>query len=363
MAKFLKILKILIKARYTIRKIHQKDLLLYDSLTLEIAKDKLSYSLLETRKESFNLRVLIKNMLKFKFSFKSYLESSIKEANPKLVITLNDNDPLFYGLKKKFPKIKFAAIQNGWRHLNDESFEKKSFSIDYLFIFGKNSVSYYKKYINCKNYIILGSFRNNNHKILNQKKKGDILFISNFRENFLTKFDVEFKVEPDIIKILNAFCQFNKIKFYIAGSSLDNYDKEKKYFFSKLPKKNNGIMIKRQKDKSYKLIDQFNTIMFIDSSLGYEAIGRKKKIISISSRKKNKKIYHPFGYPSFLSKNSSYFFTNFNNKKKILQIIKNVYSMSNLEWNKKYYNKLNKLMVYNFNNTKLYSKINQILEQ
>ena len=173
MIKIIKVLKILLKAKYTFKSIRQNELLLYDSLTEEIMSNKISYTLLETRKESLNLRILIKNILRLKFSFKNYLETFIREAKPKLVITLNDNDPLFYELKKSFLKIKFAAIQNGWRHLNNESFKKKNLLIDYLFVFGKNSVKYYEKYIKCKNFIILGSYRNNKNKIIKKKiRKG-----------------------------------------------------------------------------------------------------------------------------------------------------------------------------------------------
>lgn len=363
MAKLLRILKILLKAKYTFDKVSQNNLLIYDSLTLEIIKSKFPFTLLRTRKEFFNLRLIIKNFFLLKFSFISYLESFIKEANPKLVITLNDNDPLFYELKKRFPKKIFAAVQNGWRHLNDESFKSRNLSVDYLFVFGKNSIKYYNKYVKCKNYVILGSFRNNNYKIKKKKSRKGILFISNFRKSFLSNFDNNFKIEPQIIQVLNKFCQQNKIKFYIAGTSTENPKLEKKYFFSKLPKNNNGIMLKRNKNRrNYNLIDEFSTIMFVDSSLGYEAISRRKKIISISVRKKNNRIYHPFGFPTFFSKNSGHFYTNIYNKKNILKLIKRVYSMSSAQWNKKYYNKLEKLVVYNYKNVKLYSTLKKILK-
>ena len=102
---------------------------------------------------------------------------------------------------------------------------------------------------------------------------------------------------------------------------------------SQLPKKNNAIMLKKNKGRNYNHVDKFSTIMFIDSTLGYEAISRGKKIISISARKVKSKIYHPFGYPSF-SKNSNFFFTNYNKQKNIYRIIKNVYEISSKEWKK-----------------------------
>ena len=135
----------------------------------------------------------------------------------------------------------------------------------------------------------MGSYRNNKNKIIKKKIRKGILFISDFSDNFMTKFDRDFKVEPTIIKILNKFCQKNKIKFYIAGAAKTKHDLEKEYFFSKLPKKHNCVMLKKRKERNYKIVDQFSTIIFINSTLGYEAISRGKKIISISCRKKNKK--------------------------------------------------------------------------
>ena len=89
-------------------------------------------------------------------------------------------------------------------------------------------------------------------------------------------------------------------------------------------------MLRKKNRRNYNLVDQFSTIMFIDSTLGYEAISRGK-IISIPCRMKNKKIYHPFGYPTFSTKKSGFFYTNSRNEKNILKIIKNVYNISNFE--------------------------------
>ena len=36
---------------------------------------------------------------------------------------------------------------------------------------------------------------------------------------------------------------------------------------------------------NYKLIDKFDTIVFVDSTLGYESISREKKVAIFSSRK------------------------------------------------------------------------------
>ena len=239
MKNFFRVFTLLLRAKYHFNTPVKNKLLIYDTLTREVINKRFRYSLLDTRKETLNLRIIIKNFFNFKFSFKNYIFSYIREVNPKLVLTLNDNDPLFFELKNKFPKIKFAAIQNGWRHLNNNSFKNKKLYIDYFFVFGKNSILYYKKYISCKQFIILGSFRNNQNKIKRHKIKKNILFVSNFRKNnsFLGIKNNKFKVEPEIINTLNNFCVNKNIKFYIACSSSNNIEIEKKYLLSQLPKK------------------------------------------------------------------------------------------------------------------------------
>ena len=46
------------------------------------------------------------------------------------------------------------------------------------------------------------------------------------------------------------------------------------------------------------MINKFETIVFVDSTLGYEAIARNKKVIAISCRKDKDKITSPFGFPT-----------------------------------------------------------------
>ena len=165
-----------------------------------------------------------------------------------------------------------------------------------------------------------------------------------------------------MLEIINSFCVENKINLYIAGSSLKDYQAEKDYYFSKLSKSNNVKFIKRDKKySSYFLINKFDTIVFVDSTLGYEAIGRKKKIISISCRRKNNEIINPFGYP-MIKKNKDFYFTNFDSRDEILRVLNNVYFLSTNEWNKKYYSKLKNIMCYNKNNRKFNFVINKILK-
>ena len=95
--------------------------------------------------------------LKLKFSSFDYFCEYIRFVQPKILITLIDNDPLFYKFKSIFPNIKTIMIQNAFRsNLKTDvlSFKKKlkenNYSVDYYFCFNKaigNKLIKSKKYL------------------------------------------------------------------------------------------------------------------------------------------------------------------------------------------------------------------------
>ena len=112
---------------------------------------------------------------------------------------------------------------------------------------------------------------------------------------------------------------------------------------------------------SYKLIDKFNLITFIDSTLGYESISRGKKIVSFSIRKIKNNRPNTFGFPEF-NKKSGFFFTCKNSNNEFNRILSNTWRISQKNWKKKYFKKLNNLMIYNTGNSRLYNLIDNILK-
>tara|TARA_B100000123_G_scaffold248215_1_gene205678 strand:+ start:495 stop:851 length:357 start_codon:yes stop_codon:yes gene_type:complete len=111
---------------------------------------------------------------------------------------------------------------------------------------------------------------------------------------------------------------------------------------------------------TYRIIDRFNLITFIDSTLGYESISRGKKIVSFSVRKCENSKLENFGFPEF-KKKRGFFFTTERSEKEFSRILNNTWSISKGEWKRKYLKKLNKIMVYNSQNKKILNTINKIL--
>ena len=83
----------------------------------------------------FSIKEGIKKSLK-----RSYYESLILSFEPKAVLTIIDNHPIFNYLSKTIKSIPFIAIQNGLRH----PFEGilGTFHVQHYFSFRENKILY-----------------------------------------------------------------------------------------------------------------------------------------------------------------------------------------------------------------------------
>ena len=102
----------------------KKDVILFDGDGNEIFSKILSkkdYEILFTRKEKINLLIALKTFLikGFRSNFLNYAETYIKYVRPKIVITFNDNNLLFYEVKKYFD-CHFIAVQRGYRSYHND---------------------------------------------------------------------------------------------------------------------------------------------------------------------------------------------------------------------------------------------------
>ena len=88
------------------------------------------------------------------------------------------------------------------------------------------------------------------------------------------------------------------------------------------------------------------------STLGYEAISRKKKVAVFSP----KKIVHCnywFGWPAPFQKKYNYFSAKNLSYSEIKRVLNNVYSCNQTNWEKKYYGAIEGLIIINKDNSKL----------
>jgi len=311
-----------------------------------ILKKTKGIEVIDIRYESINIYVLIYTFFrKFFFYFKNgefvknlkknYIVNYIKFVSPKIILTFIDNNFLFYRLKNYYPDAKYICFQNGlrdsnfFRNLKNIS-KKNKLRCDLLFVHGENIKKKISKFIKAKVFAT-GNIINNHY--LSQKKtfKKSIIFISqakvlrgdksiDFKNNYIT--------EIFLFNILKNFCIKNNIELFFLSRCRKEYKNEisKKINFNK-------IIFCNQKER-YTIINSAKLIVFINSTLGYEALSKYKKITCFPFTKKILGWrYRKFGVPKNYKTNGE-FWSSSRNKEKINKIISKIYYMKKQQWHK-----------------------------
>lgn len=307
----------------------------------------------------------------------------IKKFDSKAVITFDDNILDFYLLKKSFKNKKFICVQQGVR-AKGEIFDilkkyykenKERLFIDLFFVFGKGYKKEFEKYIDSK-YVPIGSFLNNHYKTTHVKKnkRFTILFISQYVHNHI-EYSGQMNAKQNQIynydrKILNFISDVSKKNNFICKilprkTGLKAISEEK--FFKSLLKRKyiSWEFIKRNPNikHPFTYIDKADLIIFMDSTLGYEAIARKKKCLAFGLRGNSvKSENYYFGWPLKLKK-EGLFWSNNSNKMNIknFEFIVNKIKRSKYKQIKLCYKKyLNDIILYDRNNSKFQKEIKKI---
>jgi len=347
----------------------------------------------------FFLKSIIKRFYKLKFTklYRFYLEEVIKHINPKIIITIIDNNPFFFELNK-FINSKIIAVQSAVRLKSDEKIYNHTPKIDLLFCFGK----YQKKVLNNINtkFYAIGSIKNNNFKF-KSIKNNKIVFISTIR-NFKTVTLQENDIKYNPKKWLNKFKDYTNISFETAYSTeirflplIALYCKENNYELEIIPKavprlykneeghpkdfifecdfydkilskiiKNYKIIKKSDWKSAYLALNKKNIIISLNSTLGLEALRQGLKVLFI---------YKEFwrGWPEqnlipLLFKNyEDIFWTQSENKENFFNTLNYLTNYCPIKWKKfaknKIFPKLEKIISYDYGNTKIKKALRQIL--
>lgn len=364
-----KLLKKISEKNFYFSKPRKSDIVLYDRSTEKIFRElKLNKQYTVIDKKKLNIFVLFFCLIRLKFSYEKYFKTYINFVKPKIVISGIDNDIIFFKLKQN-SKTSFVVIQNGYRFPSEKLFFKQLkknkgyLSVDYFFLYNKFYSNFLNKYITFKP-IIHGSIKNNSI-LINKKNKIDLLFISQFHtsEYHLKSFTFYAK---KILSFVNYYSKKKNLKFGILFRNpkfSKNFLIEKK-FYDNLCDLNYKIFYKKKINdfkKVYNYVDSAETILTIDSTLGYEALSRGKKVVLFHSRSLNN-VKHTFGWPRKLNKSKKDFIP-----KRLDQEYLNNYFEKNIninynKWYKKYGTFTENVMFFDPQNKKLVETINHILK-
>jgi surface carbohydrate biosynthesis protein len=376
--RLINVILILLKSRKEFFKPSQCEILIYDATFpnhLISYLEKYRYSILPTRGESINLIVLLRAILKMKFSineiFRSYIDSYIEITNPSVILTFIDNNPKFYLLKVRFESKKTIFIQNGVRTMAGDVFgiinQNEEYFVDYMLVHNEEIGKKYKQYISGE-ILSIGSFLNNALPQNVKAIRNRIVFVSQFYPKFEFTFGSEeywnefYDAERACLKSIKKWCIENGKDLVVAGRSSGKDDLEKRFFENQLGSFSFTYVPHRGYEASYALVSSAELTIFIDSTLGFEALARGIKVACFSVRSATGVPQYRFGWPAQLPANGP-FWTNEINEDIFIKILDYIDNLSPKEWDLAS-NKFKPIvMEFDPGNSKLTKLIDELLEK
>jgi surface carbohydrate biosynthesis protein len=313
--------------------------------------------------EHMNVFAVLRMLLAGKKSLFDYTIAYIKIFKPQFVFTFLDNNIDFYKLAAMFPKIKFIAIQNGYRAnyanqmgsgffdlLKNES-SKTNLSAHAICVLGTTAADQYTQYIHSKP-VVTGSLKNN--LIGNQiapTEHFDIVYVSQHAPFEIPNSEVKFFfghksitaeefyiIEQKVVRFLATHSKQTNQSFAVLGKRTDSSQFEREFFSSAASPHNIRFIPRTSETSTYEFCNSASIVVTTDSTIGYEFLGRGKKIVFLSGRINavSDDLSHEvhdtnFGYPLELSA-SGPFWTNTANESEFERVIGSVQSMTDAQW-------------------------------
>jgi surface carbohydrate biosynthesis protein len=310
-----------------------------------------------------NVFAFLRMLFSGKKSLFYYTVAYLKMFKPKFVFTFIDNHVDFYKFSNLFPEIKFIAIQNGLRanysnQIGNGFFDvlkKASQDADLaahaICVFGKSSGDLFTEFIRTKP-IITGSLKNNMvGESASTAERFDIVFISQHSpfqiQNSTTEFYFgnqslsasEFHfIEQQVVHFLAERANRTNQSLAVLGKRSDSSPFEREYFVSATMPATFHFIPRTSDLSTYEFCKSASLIVTVDSAIGYEFLGRGKKVVFLSGRmnaSREKLSFQirdtDFGYPLDLG-SSGPFWTNTADESEFERVIGSVQSMSEAEW-------------------------------
>jgi surface carbohydrate biosynthesis protein len=337
----------------------RKKLLIYDGLSEKHLSNYLissEYEVLDVRKESLNIPILTLSLMKYFFTKRSlsriYCIEYIRFVNPSVVITLIDNNKNFWLYKEIFNHITFVFVQNGIRGvvgdvfdslINQENRGGGDYFVDYMFVFGKNTQNLYKEHIGGR-FVRIGSFINNmDHLILPCDR--DITYVLQFKlkdkeSSYRYKthcgkkitWDDVYCYNEEILKFLSDYCVRNQLSLSVLGRSKikEEQMQEVKYVNSIISESCYEYIPSKNQYTSYEELLRSKVIVVLESTLGYEMLSRRKRVVYLGVREKTLGESSRYGWPAMPER--GFFWTNRYKRSEFERVIRNVVNATSEKW-------------------------------
>lgn len=356
------------------KKPEKKKILIFDA---RASKPLLNYidpahaSLLYHWREKANMYVLFRCILSRNLSWLEYIKQYINAVNPVVVITGADNSLTFYELKAVCQGVTTVSVQNTWRGEEDDIFlllkkrtAPKNLCVDYLLTFNEEIGKLYQRYIEGK-VISIGSLVNNHLPRTARVSQNTLVFISEFRRP-LGKVDLIAKsglpatwediysLERILLPFLADYCETKGITLKICGAKPRDHEFEFDFYSSLLRRKQWQWIPRIDWYSNYSVMDSAEFVVFVNSTFGYESLGRGKKVAALSARNNwfQNSTSLKFGWPLGLP-DTGLFWTNHADVLEFARVLDYVTSVSEADWMETWRQFGPRLMAYDPENSRL----------
>ena len=340
------------------------------------------FSIFDKSLKIINMNVFLRSFTRKIFKkisyFEAYVDTYISVIGAKLVLTFIDNDPNFYTISQRNNAVVTAFIQNGWRTSSGDIFcnlsAKLEYKVDLMFVLGEAIGKKYAEYISGE-VIPIGSLISNEIPRNESPANNSVIFISQWQDRNVdsdvfifehdgTKVTWDEFFQPDVavVQLLYNWCSERNLELIVCGRRSQEVNLERDFYKSLIRKAKWRFEPKKTNQDTYWLIDSAALVVFVNSTLGYEAVARGKKVVSFSARQSS---LHPgsysFGWPAKIPFIGP-FWTDQVPSLGDFEILNAVWEMTDLQWQNQCRLYVQSVVAWDLGNGKLKSEIAKILQ-
>jgi surface carbohydrate biosynthesis protein len=362
------------------------DVVIYDATNADLLLPYLGpyrTEILSIRGESIHARCLLRALLTPTFwkglPVQAYVDAFISGSSPKVVITFIDNNSDFYSISSRFPHVTTVFLQNGTRGEVGDIFgylkPLAQYHVDWMLVHNAAVGRHYRKFVS-GNALPVGSLKNNSTPVASNGAKEGVLFISQYHPR--PDGNAPLWVEPDgtpiywdqffvadrmVIAFLGRWCRTNRRALRVCGRESKRSDIEREFFTNELADCDWEFVPRSSGSSAYMLIDSAEMVVTVDSTLGYEAIGRCKKTAVLSCRVINQpKTSLEFGWPAAFPGNGP-FWTNELNEREFERVMNYLLGVGDAKWEDTRLQYADDLMAYDPGNSLLVALLERIVRE
>jgi surface carbohydrate biosynthesis protein len=346
--------------------------------------------------EKVNVVVAIRTILSFQFNRWAYYRIYATMTGAQLIVVWHDTNIEAYHLENHVD-VPVWCIQNGHRldvaPANSQSlFEsirterfKQPVKASRYFVFGESSQRILEPFVLAE-YVQSGSIRLNEYIakrapefvsmprrevprigfIVSFPNKSDVPggYVLNNTAPFMRvkgkmiSYNEYFAFDALVAQVLAELCASNQYSVSIIGKRSERDSIERDYF-SKFPGLQQLKVIPHEKGSGYEVADEFDYLVTIDSTLGYEMLALGKRVAFLHNRYGSLGVQSEdlaFGYPLEIP-NDGEFWCSATEPERIANFLHRLLQLSDQQWSQLHANVTPRLMAVEAGNTRLRSMV------